>query len=417
MTQAIIPSVTIVGGGIIGLSIALVLQEAGEQVCIIDHSPNHSNASYGNAGHIATEQVFPIASFGILKQLPKMLWDTHSPLHLDWHYLPKILPWLLRLVWYMQPKHAQTIHQALMALNQHSLTAWQDWVQHWRCSELLSINGSLLVSEQPKNIALLQAQADQFNRLGITATWLNQTELHIHEPNLNKHLVGGIFFPQTAHIHNLSKLINNLTNHLQQLGGQILAHTSVLDIEKKSNGFNLYTHHSQLTTPKLIIATGAFSKYWVKKLTGITVPLDTERGYHLMLPQCTSLLSKPVTSYERKFIMTPMQQGLRLAGTVEFAGLNAPANLNRAKKLYELAQPLLQPNLIPNNQTCWFGFRPSIADSLPVIDKQDNIIFAFGHHHLGVTQAPITAQLVKQLYFNQPTSIPLTPYRLTRFSF
>ncbi|NOL48716.1 NAD(P)/FAD-dependent oxidoreductase [Pelistega europaea] len=408
-------SVAVVGGGIVGLSIALTLQQAGERVVIFDKDALTSGASWGNAGHIATEQVFPIASLATLKQVPKMLMDPLSPLRLDWKYLPTIFPWLMRLVWNMRPSKAYAIHQALKVLNDRSLEAWQQFVQQWECKDYLAVKGSLLVTEKTENVQVLQSEVDKFQSIGIDARWLNKVELHDKEPNLHDNLLGGIFFPQTGHVHNIPQLMQILKNKFLQLGGTVREHTEVLDIQNRSNGLAVVVQGDSIQTKRIIIAAGAFSKKWAKLLTGIDVPLDTERGYHLMLPSAQNLLSIPVTSYERRFIMTPMDQGLRLAGTVEYAGLDAAPNMPRATQLYTLAKPLLKIPLSAENSQPWMGFRPSISDSLPVIDKKEQVIFAFGHQHLGLTQAPLTAQLVKQLYFNEPTAFDLNAYRLDRF--
>lgn len=408
-------SVAIVGGGIIGLSIALTLQESGENVLLIDKNTIASGASRGNAGHIATEQVFPIASLSILAQVPKMLLDPLSPLRLDWKYFPTIFPWLMRLISNMRPSKSLTIHQALKALNKPSLQAWEDFTKHWECQKYLRTQGSLLITEDKHHIAKLQQEANKLSSIGVPTQWLNQSEVHDYEPLLQEKIVGAILFPETGHIYNLDELLEHLKSTFIRLGGQLQENTEIFSIQQQNEKFVLSSQGKNFISSRIIIATGAYSKKWVKALTGITVPLDTERGYHLMLPEHTNLLSIPVTSYEKRFIMTPMEQGLRLAGTVEYAGLEAPPNMQRAHQLYSLAKSLLKPTLSNNHCKEWMGFRPSIADSLPVIDRKNRIIFAFGHQHLGLTQAPITANLVHQLYFNKPTSINLNAYRLDRF--
>nr|WP_237343000.1 FAD-dependent oxidoreductase [Vitreoscilla sp. C1] len=145
------------------------------------------------------------------------------------------------------------------------------------------------------------------------------------------------------------------------------------------------------------------------------MPLDTERGYHYMLPQEKNRLSIPISSADRRFIMTPMDTGLRLAGTVEYAGLQAAPNMERARKLLQLANPMLKTTLNAQDATEWMGFRPTIVDSLPVIDRFGSIFLAFGHQHLGLTHAAITAQLMQNLMQAQKPILDLHPYRLNRF--
>ena len=167
---------------------------------------------------------------------------------------------------------------------------------------------------------------------------------------------------------------------------------------------------------KIVVATGALSKKLAHQL-GYFVPLDTERGYHAMIKHQTSL-SRPVASAERQFIITPMSSGLRIAGTVEFAGLDAPENHQRTDVLMEHAAALL-PSIdnTPASET-WMGCRPSLPDSLPVIGRSPhhrNVYFGFGHQHLGLTQAAITAELLAQLCNSEVPSLDLTPYRIDRF--
>ena len=166
----------------------------------------------------------------------------------------------------------------------------------------------------------------------------------------------------------------------------------------------------------MLIACGAHSAKLTAALTGKQVPLDTERGYHLMLPHEQQRLPFAVTSLERKFIMTPMTGGLRLAGTVEFAGLDRPANMQRAWQLHRLSKGLFQHDLSDSEATPWMGFRPSLPDSLPIIDRvcEGKVLLAFGHQHLGLTQAAVTAEWVGQLAAGE--RVPqLHLYRLERF--
>ena len=146
------------------------------------------------------------------------------------------------------------------------------------------------------------------------------------------------------------------------------------------------------------------------------MPLDTERGYHLMLPHEAARLRLPVSSIDHSFVMTPMQHGLRLAGTVEYAGLEAPPNMARANNLHPLAEKLLQAPLDARDAQPWMGFRPTTADSLPVIDRDGDLLLAFGHQHLGLTQAALTAEILSALYFGETPPLDLTPYRLRRFA-
>ena len=405
----------IIGGGIIGLVAAVTLQARGVQVALLDAHEVGQGASLGNAGHIATEQVFPIADASMLRHIPAMLLNPAGPLRLDWRYLPRLMPWAMQLLLNMRPEPFARIHQALLSLNQSSLQAWQDFATQWQLNEWVQVNGSLLTVEKPSSIALLNTHAKRLNDIGVTNELLTQDALLAREPALQDNQLAALFFPDTGHMTNLKAVIKQLNHTFRQLGGQVFEHCRVLDATVNSSGIQLITNQGDMNAAKVMLSAGAHSKALAKRLTGINVPLDTERGYHLMLPQESTRLQVPVSSMDRRFIMTPMEDGLRLAGTVEYAGLDAPPNMRQAAMLLQQAQPMLKTPLNATDSVSWMGFRPSIADSLPVIDKVDRVFLNFGHQHLGLTQAVVSAQMIAEYYFDEDHTIDPKPYQLARF--
>ncbi len=406
----------IVGGGIIGLTTALLLQEKNINVLLIDKGKIAQGASRGNAGHIATEQVFPIADRSILKKIPSMLFDDLGPLHVDWRYLLRLAPWGIRLLANMRKKQFTHIHQQLTLLNAAALPAWKEFSEKWKLQEWIKIQGSLLVTEQNITASKLQEKSNYLNEIGVNNTWLNSHELRELEPSLSSTQIGGVFYPNTGHIFNLDSLLFFLKDQFLNLGGSIKEHCQVNSLQRASTrSIRIIYQHGQLLAENIVLATGAYSKKFAKELSAIDVPLETERGYHLMLPEEINRLKIPVSSADRHFIMTPMQTGLRLAGTVEYAGLKLPANMQRARNFVPLANPMLKEVLNTNKSSEWMGFRSTLADSLPIIDKKDNCYFAFGHQHLGVTQAVITAQAIVAMHFQQPTPIDCRPFSINRF--
>ncbi|STZ77426.1 NAD(P)/FAD-dependent oxidoreductase [Bergeriella denitrificans] len=407
----------VVGGGIIGLGCALALQQAGVKTLVLEKERLCGGTSRGNAGHIATEQVFPIASPEVLKQLPAMLSDPLGPLRMDWRYLPRIAPWFLQLLYNLRPARFEATCQALQALNGKSLAAWQDWARNLLPDNCLHVRGSLLVAETQAGAEALRRHGGRLAAMGVENRWLPRGELLAAEPALSACHSGGLFYPQTGHIADLAKLSDGLKRHFLESGGTVCEQEEVCALETAADGIHRISGtRGAYRARHLLLAAGAFSKQWCKRLTGVSVPLETERGYHLMLPHMHGTLSVPVTSYERRFIMTPMDGGLRLAGTVEFAGLDAPPKMERAHNLLKLAAPMLRQDIRSDGAAAWMGFRPSTADSLPVIDRHGTVLLAFGHQHLGLTHAPLTAQLVKALYFGTPPAVDLRPYRLGRFA-
>lgn len=407
--------IVVVGAGIIGVACALQLARQGRRVVVVDAQAPGMGASYGNAGHLATEQVFPIADLSILKRLPAMLLDPMGPLRLDWAYLPRALPWFIRLLLNLRRAPYQRTVAGLRALNEGSLGAWQRLLQSIGQAQLLREDGSLLVYERAESRAALDAVQRRMTQQGVAVDFWSGDAVRKAAPQLSDALQGGLFFPATGHFLDPYTVVGELVNAAKAEGVKFLQQR-VLDARLEGSGVSLMTDQGVLTAQHVLIACGAHSAKLTAALTGKQVPLDTERGYHLMLPHEQQRLPFAVTSLERKFIMTPMTGGLRLAGTVEFAGLDRLANIQRAWQLHRLSKGLFRHDLSDSEATPWMGFRPSLPDSLPIIDRvcEGKVLLAFGHQHLGLTQAAVTAERVGQLAAGE--RVPeLQPYRLDRF--
>lgn len=411
--------VAVVGAGIIGVACALQLARKGRSVTVLDRQPPGMGASYGNAGHLATEQVFPIADLSILKRIPAMLRDPMGPLRLDWRYLPRALPWFGRLLLNLQPSRYQRTVSGIRALNEASLDAWLRLLKDIDGAALLKQDGSLLVYERGDSFEAVEALQARMARQDIDVEFWQANTVRDAVPQLNENIRGGLFFPQTGHFIDPYRVVMKLVDAARACGVRF-EQRDVLDARVTGQGVRIFTPDGELAADRILVACGAHSARLTASLTGRRVPLDTERGYHLMLPAEGGRLPFAVTSFERKFIMTPMSGGLRLAGTVEFAGLKRPPNMARAWQLHTLSEGLFRDSLSTEAATPWMGFRPSLADSLPVIDSvcDGKVMLAFGHHHLGLTQAAVTAELVARLDAQALPADGLpeaAAYRLSRF--
>ncbi|MBN2977340.1 FAD-dependent oxidoreductase [Pseudomonas fluorescens] len=406
----------VVGAGIIGVACALQLACQGRHVVVLDQQEPGMGASYGNAGHLATEQVFPIADLSILKRLPAMLLDPMGPLRLDWKYLPRALPWFVRLLLNLRPARYQRTVAGIRALNEDSLGAWRRLLTSIDRPGLLREDGSLLVFERADSRPALEALQQRMRQQRVPVDFWSAEAVRKAAPQLSEQIQGGLFFPATGHFLDPYRTLCELVEAAKASGVQFLTR-QVRDARVDAEGVVLSTDQGQLAARQVLIACGAHSARLTAALTGKKVPLDTERGYHLMLPHEHQRLPFAVTSFERKFIMTPMTGGLRLAGTVEFAGLDRPANMARAWQLHRLSKGLFGEDLNSQGATPWMGFRPSLPDSLPVIDRvcEGKVLLAFGHQHLGLTQAAVTAEWIGQLV-STGTDLPAPGrYRLDRF--
>lgn len=420
------PDIAVVGAGVIGVACALALSQRGLKVLVLDSDSPGMGASYGNAGHMATEQVFPIADASILTSLPKMLLDPMGPLRLDWRYLYKSFPWFTRLLWNLRREPYNASVSGIRTLNESSLEAWRRLLDSVDGRFLLQEKGSFLIYEKKEAARELEALHSRMLGQQVPVELWQGDGIRDMAPQLSEKIQGGLFFPETAHVINPWRVVDFLVS-AAKANGVVFAKEKVVSGDVTPHGISLRTEKSTtFKAKKVLISCGAHSARLTADLTGLNVPLDTERGYHLMLPHEQERLPVSVTSLERRFIMSPLDEGLRLAGTVEFAGLERPANMERAWQLHKLSQGLFKKDLDTTDAKAWMGFRPSLPDSLPIIDsvKDGKVLLAFGHHHLGLTQAAVTAEIITRLAeqeeFNsglpdQP--IPdLKPYRLNRFS-
>ncbi|MBL4829302.1 MAG: FAD-binding oxidoreductase [Aliivibrio sp.] len=408
--------VIIIGGGIVGLCCAYRLQKSGLKTRLIDSKGVAQGCSKGNAGHFATEQIFPLSSPALLPQLPKMLFDPQSPVSIRWRDILQTLPWMCRFLFNARPKQFSKATSALIELNKHSLESWQQLLTEIGKLHMLKDEGSLLVFETDKAFNRYLSMLDELLLNGVDAIVLDGNEARRKEPNLSHNVKYAILFPSTGHTVEPYDLCISISEAYQGIGGEVVI-DKVEAISLSESDCQVETSRlGKMRTEKVLLSAGVWSAKLAKQLTNINAPLQAERGYHLMIPKSANTLSMAVSSAERKFIMTPMSGGLRLAGTVEYAHVDAVENPHRSTMLHQHARALI-PNLSQQTGDGWMGPRPSLPDSLPVIDLacDDRVLMAFGHQHLGLTQAAFTADLILSLHQQQPTKIEIKPYSISRF--
>lgn len=412
--------VAVVGAGVVGLCCAYRLQKQGYQVTLWDMNYPGHGCSKGNAGHFATEQVFPLGAPGLWKQIPGMLLDPLGPVAIRWSYFPRIAPWLMQFMWNTRQSQFKAGTKALEQLNEHSLPAWKRLMDEIGMPEFVKVKGSYLVFEQESNfLKYANDTLPALGKHGVKTEVLSGNELREKQPALSPDIKQAVFFPQTGHTPDPLKLSETVFNHYMIAGG-LFKMDKVQCIVSDDSGVTIKASTQEHTFDQLILTTGAWSRPLVKQATGVSIPLDTERGYHMMLPSSADLLDVPVSSADRKFIMTPMDEGLRLAGTVEFGGLDAEPNMQRALMLEQQACALL-PELKDRNEqqkSTWMGFRPSLPDSLPILDRvghNGQVVLALAHQHLGLTQAALSAELVMDMLADNESVLDMSPFKLNRF--
>jgi D-amino-acid dehydrogenase len=407
--------IVVIGAGIVGLACALRLQHDGLKVVLIDRDAPGHGASFGNAGHIATEQISPLASPQVVRGALSMLTDRKGALRIRPQYLLGIAPWLARFVWASRPLAFARGVAALSALQSTAVADLKDLLAIAGASQMLHMDGHLVLVEREASRAAAHREIDDLAKHGIHARWLDALQVKAFAPDIAVPVQGAYHYHGTGHLDDPLAVCNAVFAAFQQAGGAFTK-CHVKQIAKDQHGYAISgTDGMQCRGKRVLLAASAWSAPLAAQL-GFRVPLDTERGYHITLPTTKPAFSIPVASYERKVIMTPMTCGLRMTGTVEFGGLNLPPDPQRFELLRQNMRAML-PNADVSTATTWMGFRPSLPDHLPVLGRAPDgreIYFAFGHQHLGVTLAGVTARLIADCVRGRLTA-DLKAYRPDRF--
>lgn len=409
-------SIAVVGAGVIGLAIACRLLHDGHRVVLIDRDEPGHGCSWGNAGHLATEQVMPLASPTTLRTTPQLLFRRNRPLSVRPGYALSILPWLARFVLASRPAAFRRGRAALSELQGSALAAFRRLLKLAAIETLLRTEGNLLLAESAAGRKALLAEQTRLADCGVRSTWLDAAEVVALAGGLPASIKGALHFPDTAHVTDPYTVSLGLLQDILQRGGELRRNEVSSIRADESGGFELRGDGGSLRCGRLVLAAGAWSGRLARQL-GHRVPLDTERGYHLHARDWHADFSLPIASYERKTIMTPLAGGLRITGFVEFGGLEHKANRTRYKHLQRHLQALLPAAEFPLLER-WMGFRPSLPDHLPMIGKSHrhrNAIFAFGHQHLGLTLAGITAEIVADLVAGRTPTVSIDGCRTDRF--
>jgi len=407
--------VGIVGAGIQGVCSALFLQKKGYQVTLFDRDePGGNSASYGNAGHFSPYASVPLNRTDVLTDVPAMLLSSRGPLALKWNYVSKMIPWFLKfLLNCRKEKMMHTAKNMHQILNQ-SLPAFDELFENIDLEGLVENKGVLYIWTD-QNLKSRELENKIREELGVKQQLLNPKEIHDLEPNIKPFYHGGVFYDYARHTRNPKKILIKLLDNFIEKGGKFLK-LNIQKVDFDGEKPVLRSEAQRFIFDKLVIACGAFSK----KLTDMlyeNIPLDTERGYHVHFKDCEHLISRPVVYANRGFGITPMEQGLRVVGTVEFGGLNNPLSKSRVKNLILNAKDMLDG--LPEHKDEWLGFRPSLPDFLPIIGPSKNyknVFYSFGHHHLGWTLGAISGKIISKMIAGENINLDLQPYNSIRFS-
>ncbi|WP_084462839.1 NAD(P)/FAD-dependent oxidoreductase [Oceanibaculum pacificum] len=418
MTPSIPPrDVAIIGAGIVGMSAALHLQQDGHRVTVIDPRPPGTGASFGNAGVIAVGGVMPTSMPGLWKKVPGMLLDPAGPFALRWRHLPRIAPWLVNFLRAGSPERVRRISRELHPLVSRAYDEHEALVKLTGAEGIIRRVGWLKLYGSEAGFAGSAMDRELMTACGVGFQVLDGDEIGQLEPHLARRFPRGVFDPNAGFVSWPHKLVTAYAEHFRAQGGLIRQET-VRRLEIGPNGpEKIVTDLGIYPVDRLVIAAGAWSKALAGQV-GAPVPLDTERGYHLnlKLPEGAPSVGRPTYIADDSFVLAPMQDGLRLTSGVELAGLDAPGDFTRIRRMLALADRSL-PGLKAEVTREWLGFRPSTPDSKPVIGRSPryaNTVLAFGHGHMGLSLGPFTGRLVADLIAGRGSPLDLTPYAADR---
>lgn len=405
-----------IGAGIVGTCCAAYLQREGYEVEVFDPEPPGSQCSYGNAGGICPGSCVPIAMPGMLSKVPGWLLDPEGPLYIRLSYLPQAMPWVTRLLLSSRKGRVEEISTAMRNLHRLTFECYEPLLRDAGCSHLVSQRGQLFVYQKPNAITLDEYGLTLRRDRGVKVEILNRDELRQLEPSLAPIFNTGVYLPEQGQCSNPGKLVEMIAVHIASKGG-VFTRSRVRGFEfSGSNVAALLTDHGRRPVERVVVAAGAWSGQLAAQL-GSKVPIETERGYHVMVDGQDAGLRIQTIWSDRKFVASPMEEGMRFAGTVELAGLSAPPAMQRADLLLKQGLEMF-PQLAVGRTRRWMGHRPGMPDTIPVIDRAprySNAFFAFGHGHMGLIGGSVTGKLIAEMVSGRSASIDLTPYAVSRF--
>ncbi|WP_293573822.1 FAD-dependent oxidoreductase [Phaeobacter sp.] len=416
MTELNQPDVTVLGAGIVGICSAISLAEQGLKVRLIDRDAPGQATSYGNAGIISPWSVVPQSMPGLWKKVPGWLIDPLGPVAIKPTYLPKVASWGLRFLAEGRQSRIQDISDAMDTLNRNSIELYRLHLAGTGHEDLLQ-DSYYVHAFRDKTAADLESVDYRMRReRGAPLERISGADLRDLEPALSHDFEAAILIKGQARAVSPGRIATVLADKLRRMGGDICTQTVQSICPAEGGGWRYVTASGTEWTPKLVLAMGVWSRELLKPL-GVKIPMESERGYHVSFRNPGISLNHSIMDMDMKFVASSMEEGLRVAGTAEFAGLDQPANQKRVDGLVKLARALL-PGLKADDSHTWVGQRPSLPDSLPCIGEVEglpDLFAAFGHSHYGLMMAPKTGRLIADLVKGVPLNEDITPFRPRRY--
>ena len=392
-------TVAVIGAGVLGLCAALELVRAGYRVTLFDKAQPALQTSFGNAAYLAVEYLEPLASPAHILSAIRLSFSRKSAFKVTPDHFPAFLPWGLRFMREALPARLAHNQLAISRLNAQAIAAWQDILRFANAQDDLHQSGFLRLWEKPDAISQARISLENARQWGFDPQLLSGDALLEREPALADRVRHALYYPGARHLGNTYQTCQHLFDHFKLQGG-CFRQQDVQSIRPLGSGARLTLQGGQHEFDKVIITAGVWSKSLLHSM-GISVPLAAERGYHLTLPGAKGTLSHILSSTDRNVVLSPLDCGLRIVGFGEYANLTSkPVNKRYAQLRYHLSKLIADVDTEDPDVETWMGVRPTFPDSLPVIDlhpQHPQIGMAFGHHHLGVTHAAVSAKMLVAL--------------------
>ena len=407
--------IAVIGAGIVGLACAAYLRRDGHEVTAIEREGPGQGTSKGNAGAISPGSCAPLAMPGVFGKIPGWLMDRDGPLTIRPAYFPRVLPWLLRFSASAAPARVEKIADALRALHKPTFECYAPLVKDAGCEDLIRRTGTLIAFQSEAAFRGSEREWKLRRERGVRMQPVSGGELHDIEPAIAPAFTHGMLLPEHGYVAEPYRLSLALAKAFQDSGGR-LQRARVSRVLPSDASVAVEFEGGRLEADYAVLAAGVRSGELLAPL-GIRLPLETQRGYHVTLSDPGFVPRLPVSVSEGKYYATPMEGGLRVAGTVEFAGLEAAPDFRRARRLLGQVKRLY-PHVRTDAFTEWMGHRPCMPDSLPVIGpapRHPRLLLAFGHGHNGMTSGPVTGRLIADLVAGRAPIIDPAPYSAARF--
>lgn len=411
-----IQDVIVIGAGIIGLSIALQLHSEGKKVTILDKNTPMHGCSAGNAGFLSEANIFPPATKDIILKLPKLLFAKKGPLVIAPSYMNRMIPWTMKAAATLNHARYHKIVNAFSSLITCSQSSLMTLATKANAQHYLSTEGGLVCFLTKEAFKERQKKIPVWREKGVAVRTLSTAQTLELEPNVSRKIVGSLFFENSGRCKNPQDLGLTYFNYLRAMGVSYIKDEAIDIIDAGEGRWEVKTTKHSLITSKIILSAGYYTERLLKKF-GYRNNVVSERGYHLMLKDSAVLLNRPVVFGEPYFAATPMEHGLRLAGTAEFCHPDKPENFSRAYMLKELAQEYI-PTLSASEPVPWMGIRPTLPDGLPAIGmvkNQQGLFYAYGHGHNGLMTSAITAECISAMVSGKIPPVDIEPFDLARF--